>query len=510
MRFNRDSSRIVWGLTWAVMFALFAGTALIKAAEPDALAKQIEQTLSGVQRRIATEPSRAEKELIEGRDLLSQLQNASPNHSKLAALLKQADELTAKLEKRLGRTVGASAEKKEATQPATAPRPEAASDLPSAVVTQLQRLKDTLNAALTALEKGQLQTAGTRVDQARKLLAEIQSRYGNRVPAGHPEMTAATEGLAAVEEQYGQAKLAADNAAAAAASARQRRETQSNEWMAKFGPFFDARGDQILLIGASFNSASEADQAKCRQAYAKANDLMAIYLKTEFPHGKTQELVYMEQRLAGTLAIYNEGAARARQDEACRPWVEKLRPYVEVGAGSRKYLIDGVTASESDIQERAALLDEAKKLWVDYEKVEFPLGKTVELLSLEETLQQRLRDMPEQLERSRALVSADIEKEFDRILAHLNRDTGWRSDLTQKPNLVMERDVAPLPQAIERYARTVAPNDPKLATLRLKLDQIHDQDRKNRAVRAERTFMAADRFAGDRAEIGRASCRERV
>jgi hypothetical protein len=174
-----------------------------------------------------------------------------------------------------------------------------------------------------------------------------------------------------------------------------------------------------------------------------------------------------------------------------------------VGTGSRKYLIDGVTASETDIQERAALLAEAQKLWVDYGKVEFPLGKTAELLSLEEIMQQRLRDMPEQLERSRALVSADIEKEFDRILAHLNQDTGWRSDLTQKPNLVMERDVAPLPQAIERYAGTVGPNDPKLATLRLKLDQIHDQDRKNRAVRAERTFMTADRFAGDRADEAR-------
>jgi len=494
---DRDFGRLVRGLVCALASVLIAGTVAVEAAEPDALAKKIEQTLSGVQRRIVTEPARAEKELLEARNLLGQLKEAAPNHAKLAALLKQADDLTTKLEKRLGRPVGGSAEKQEKTPPAAAPKPDTPSDLPSTVVTQLKRLDDTLNALVAALEKDQLQTATTRLGQAKKLMAEIQSRYGSRIPAGNAEFKAATDRLAAVEAQYTQAKSAADAAAAAAAEATRQKEAQSKEWLARFAPFLDSKSDQYLLIGASFNSASQADQEKCRQAYAKANELMTDYRKTEFPHGRTQELLYQERSLAGTLAIYNEGAARARQEEACRPWVEKLRSYVDVGAGSPKYLIDGVTLSESDIQERTTLLAEAQALWPEYEKAEFPHGKTAELLSLEETMKQRLRDMPEVLQRSRALLSADMEKEFDRILAWLNQDTGWQSDPTKKPNLVMERDVTPLQQAIDRYAGTVGPDDAKLATLKQKLSQIKELDGKNRAVRAERTYMSPDRFSGE-------------
>ncbi len=496
MRRDRDFSRLVRGLVCALALVLIAGAARVEAAGPDDLAKKIEQTLSGVQRRITTEPARAEKELLEARNLLAQLKEAAPDHAKLATLVKQAADLTTKLERRLGRPVGGSAEKKEEAKPAEAPKP-ASSDLPSAVVSQLKRLEDTLNAVVAALEKNQLQTATTRLGQAKKLMDELQSRYGQKIPAGNAEFKAATDRLAAVEAQYTQAKSTADAAAAAAAEAARHKETQSKEWLARFAPFFDPKGDQYLLIGSSFNNASEADKEKCRQAYAEANELMATYKKTEFPHGKTQELIYREQSLAGTLAIYNEGAARTRQEEACRPWVEKLRPYVDVGAGSPKYLIDGVTLSESDIQERTTLLAEAQALWPEYEKAEFPHGKTAELLSLEETMKQRLQDMPEVLQRSRALLSADMEKEFDRILTYLNQDTGWQSDPTKKPNLVMERDVLPLQQAIERYAGTVGSDDAKLATLKQKLGQIKEQDQKNRAVRAERTYMNADRFEGE-------------
>lgn len=496
MRRDRDRSRLIRGWVCAMALALITGAARVEAAGPDDLARKIEQTLSGVQRRIATEPARAEKELLEARNLLTQLKEAAPDHAKLATLAKQADDLTTKLERRLGRPVGGSAEQKEEAKPAEAPKP-ASSDLPSAVVSQLKRLDDTLNALVTALEKDQLQTATTRLGQAKKLMDEIQSRYGQKIPAGNPEFKAATDRLAAVEALYAQAKSAADAAAAAAAEAARHKETQSKEWLARFAPFFDSKSDQYLLIGSSFNSASQADQEKCRQAYAKANELMAAYKKTEFPHGKTQELLYQEQSLVGKLAIYNEGAVRARQEEACRPWIEKLRPYVDVGAGSPKYLIDGVTLSESDIQERTTLLSEAQALWPEYQKAEFPHGKTAELLSLEETMKQRLHDMPEVLQRSRALLSADMEKEFDRILGWLNQDTGWQSDPTKKPNLVMERDVTPLQQAIDRYAGTVGPDDAKLATLKQKLGQIKELDQKNRAVRAERTYMTPDRFQGE-------------
>jgi hypothetical protein len=105
--------------------------------------------------------------------------------------------------------------------------------------------------------------------------------------------------------------------------------------------------------------------------------------------------------------------------------------------------------------------------------------------------------MPEELRRSQTLVSGDIEKELDRILAFLAQDNGWKNDQTKKPNIAMERDITPLRQAIDRYAGTVGPGDAKLATLTQKLAQIKEQDQENRSIRAERTYMNPDRFTGD-------------
>jgi hypothetical protein len=227
---------------------------------------------------------------------------------------------------------------------------------------------------------------------------------------------------------------------------------------------------------------------------------MAEYQKAEFPYNKTQELLFMEPRLLDKLRNYNQGEAKAKQREACKEWVEKLRVYVESGAGSRKYLIAGITASEGQIKEQEALFKEAQKVWSDYQKAEFPLGKTPQLVQLEKDMQERLAQMPEVLRKSRSLLAGDLEGELDRVLAYLNRDTGWKEDTSKTPNIAMKRDMEPLHMALERYAGTVDISDAKLATLKEKIAQIEQTDKKNRIIRAERTFMEPDRYKGSDAD----------
>jgi len=217
----------------------------------------------------------------------------------------------------------------------------------------------------------------------------------------------------------------------AEAGQKKQKEAQSQEWIDKFSPFLDPNNDSYLLIGSNFNSASKEDQEKCRQGYPRANSLMVEYQKTEFPYDKTQELLFMEPRLLDKLRHYNEGQAKAKQREACKGWVEKLRVYVEPGAGSRKYLIAGITASEAQIKEQEALFKEAQIVWSDYQKAEFPLGKTSQLVQLEKEMRERLAEMPEVLRKSQALLAGDLEGEVDRVLAHLNKDTGWKDDTSK-------------------------------------------------------------------------------
>lgn len=496
MQYYQSVSRPAAAVICALVLTIFQGAGTLRAAQPADLARQIETKLSSVQRQIPTGPAQAEKTLLEARDLIDQLKAASPDQAKLPAFQKRFDDLKVKLEKRLGRPLGGSAA--PAAPPAAPQKPQApASDLPSAVVAQLKKIDTALTAATAALEKGQLQTANRRADEAKKLMSEVQTRYGAKIPPDNAQVTAATERLNAVADQVSQANAAAAAQAAAQAAAKQQKETQSKEWIAKLAPFFDYKSESYLRVGAEFNNASEDEQQKTRQAYARANELIPVYRQTQFPHGKTQELTWLEQRLIGYLTIYNEQEARSRQEQSCRPWVDAFRAYAEVGAGSPKYLVVGATVDEDEITKRSALLDEAKTLWTQYQKAELPHGKSPELLALEERMQQCFAEMPEALRRSRALVSADIDREFERVLEYLTADTGWRDDPRKKPNLVMERDVAPLREALQRYAGMAGADAAKLATLQKMMSRIEEQDRANRAIRAERTYMEPDRYDGD-------------
>jgi len=497
MPFSKSKSSFVWTVTCVVAISLLSDPTYLKATEATDLVKQIEKAFSSVERRIVTEPSRAETEFVAVGRLLVQLKTSSPNHVKLPTLEKRSTNLKTKLEKRLGRPIGGTAEKQPAASSAIPPK-AAPSSLPSSVVSRLTSMETAMNAALAAIEKNRLQTATTKLKQAQKVMDEIHTRYEKMIPAGNVSMKEATDRLTLVTTKVSEANAAAAASAAAQAAIKSQMESQSKEWLDKFSLLFDRKNnEEYLRMGSDFYSASEADRNKSRQGYAKANDLMAIYSKTEFPHGKTTELKYLEQSLVGYLTLYNEEAARAQQEGSCRPWVEKLRAYVEVGAGSPKYLIVSTTLNEAEIQERAALLKEAQDLWPEYQKVEFPHGKSKELMGLEEEMQKRLTEMPETLRQSRALISGDLEKEFDRVLNYLNADTGWQNDQTKKPNLIMDRDVKSLRDALERYASTVQSSDAKLGILRQKTAQIQLQDQKNRMIRADRTYMEPDRYNGD-------------
>ncbi|MEA2083764.1 MAG: hypothetical protein U9O82_05880 [Thermodesulfobacteriota bacterium] len=252
----------------------------------------------------------------------------------------------------------------------------APSDLPSSVTSRLKKIDTSLSAAEAALKKNQLQSATRKVGEAKKLMNEIQTRYSAKIPDGNEQMKAATERLKSVEAKVSDADASAAKAAAAKARVKELMESQSMEWVEKFSQFFDYKSDLYLRMGAEFNRASESEKQKCKEAYAEADDLMPTYKKTEFPHGKTQELTNLEQRLFDYLTRYNEQEARARQEQSCRKWVETFRSYVDVGAGSRKYLVVGATACEDEINKRSALLKEARALWPDYRKAEFPLMTT--------------------------------------------------------------------------------------------------------------------------------------
>ena len=206
------SKRNMSGFTLTMFFFLAAGmflfAAVMNAEAADDPAKQIEQKLSRVKRDITTSPSRAEKGLLEAREMLTQLENADPDNAKIRPLQNNIEQLGQKLEKRLGRPVGDHSPKVKKEKAVQKQKTEPAG-LPSSVTSGLQKINKDLDAVETSLTKNQLQTASNKLKNAQKKMDEIQKRFGKKIPAGNEEMKVTTDRLTAVTEKVNQAQASA-------------------------------------------------------------------------------------------------------------------------------------------------------------------------------------------------------------------------------------------------------------------------------------------------------------
>ena len=222
------------------VLGLFLGPASLRAADSADLVKQIKKTLSSVKRRIPTDPARAEKEWLQARDVLSQMKAADPDNKQLPILTKSHQTLGQKLQKRLGRTIGAA--KADTKKPANDKKPTpkqqkpAPSELPTSVTSRLTKIDAALDAVEIALPKRRLETARRKLVTADKLMAEIQKRYAAKIPPGNQQMQTATARLETVRAIYAQAQAAAEAKAAAEAAVRAEKEAQSNVWIQKLSP----------------------------------------------------------------------------------------------------------------------------------------------------------------------------------------------------------------------------------------------------------------------------------
>ena len=377
------------------------------------------------------------------------------------------------------------------------PAVPAAADLPSSVASRVKRINTMLDAVDTALEADRLTTAQRKIMDANKVLAEIEKRYAGQFDESDPDYVAMLEHLADAEARVNAAESAAAGADAAAEQAEAANEALCQEWIRKLRPFVDHDSDDCLRIGADFNRSSPEQQARSLEAFPRAKGLYDELQSITFPVGKSMELRNIESSLAGALRYYEQEAADAAQEEACRAWVNTLAPYVDVGLGRMdRLLIASPTADPQQIKAQQALYEEALAYFKYYRSAEFPLGKSFRLQTIEEKLERTLAEFPEAMAQSQAMISGDVGKRLDAVIAYLDRDAAWKTDVGEKPPVVMERDLVTLREAVEGYAGGVSADDARLAELRRKLDMIERRDAEHRAIRAERTYQRPDQYAG--------------
>lgn len=382
-----------------------------------------------------------------------------------------------------------------------------AAALPSAVASRVKSITMALDQVDKALQANQMASAQRKIKDAQRIQKEITDRYKGKFDESDPAYKAMTDRLAAAEKKVAQAQSSSDASATAQKDAQAANEALCAEWVKKFAPFTDYKSDQYLRIGSELNSATPEDQAKSKAAFPKAKALFEEYQKVKFTE-KTMDLQNAESKLTSHLKYYQRDEDDAAQEAACQEWVDRLGPYVEVGRNSPKRLIASATVDTEQVRVQQELYEEAKKAFEDYKKAQFPAGKTQRLQTIEEEMTKALEEFPKAMQQSQAMLSGDVGKRIEAVLAYFDQNTAWKNDATKKPPTIMERDLKPLREGVEKYAGTVAKDDAKLATLREKLKTLETRDAENRAEWAKRTFQQPDGYTGGDLDALKAKARE--
>ncbi len=493
----------------ALIFAFQPATGPAFAADTAGMVRQIQKSFSSIQRRIVTQPKKAEEELAKTMALFEELRTADPSDRNIPRLEKKIEQLSGKLEKRLGRTV--KPVQRAASSPLT-PAPKAALEelppahptppaaptgqatkLPGSVVSRIKKIDKSLGKVNTALDKHSVQRADFEFKKVNKILKEIQDRYGDKAPPEHPEMVALGRRIAQTERRL---RGAADTAAEAADKDKRAKEANAalaEEWIGKMAPYIARESDKRLSDRLWELTGEEA--ARNRQHYDEASALLREYATVDFHLGKPMALQNTERSLQDMVENLEKAYAKQATEQGSEEWVQKLEPFVTSMGGKR--LIASYTSDIQEMQRQKRIYGEASKLFEQYLKAEFPQGKSPKLQDIEGRLADELAKFPEVLQRSVGAQVGNAEAKLDQEIGFLNSKQEWKGDTKIKPYTLSEDRIEDARKLVGRAAELLSTADPRLAGLNAKMTTLVMMNDERRKVRAERTRMMPDRFAGD-------------
>ena len=295
------SPRHIGSVPWLVAAAalLWATTPPAAAADATALSREANTELRNAQRAMFSRKFEQSLEHVKKAEkLIAELKAADPAHRSLRTLESKLARQQKDLAKRMGKTLPPVTPKGKETPPAAK---GTGTELPSAVAFRLKRLDQWIS--------------GGNLPRAAALMEEIETRYGDQIPAGHPAVAAAKARLAELKKKIEAEEQAKADAKKKEEADKARREAQSQEWVAKLAVYtkrYDVANSRVnpkYLIAAVTQDMKELQRHKA--LYDEVAVLFAAYKKVAFPAGKTFDLEQMEERLAKTLKEFPEAYQRS-------------------------------------------------------------------------------------------------------------------------------------------------------------------------------------------------------
>jgi hypothetical protein len=204
---------------------------------------------------------------------------------------------------------------------------------------------------------------------------------------------------------------------------------------------------------------------------------------------------------ADAKAKADAASAKAGAEKKSAEWTVKFREYLSYPGNEghnpdKLVFVPGTSEPEkfADAQKR---YEAFKKFYEEYKQTDFPAGKTWQLEDLADNQAPlRLKNFEEQFADRMGSVAQRAESEISSAMAQLEKDNGWKSDKSIKPNLVDHKWMTSIGEATDQ-AVTALGDAPEAKKLQAKFDALKAKDNENRQIRKERTFMTPDVYTGN-------------
>lgn len=421
-----------------VMALLNASQALASA---DDLAKQADKIIRNAEKKMFSGKNQeADVLLDEAAALIEQGKMEDAANAKILRTEKKFVRIRKNVDNKLGKL---SPEVKplpsSASSTAIATKPSSGAKLPGGVKKRLRDISGHLK-NVQRYADSDAKKAKSKLDQARRLFADIEKQYAGQFDPAHPD-------FAAVKNQYDE-----------------------------------------LTVKVADQEIAEAE-ATVAAAEAKATDAAA----------RAKARAVAEAEKAQTDA--ETASMRAAGEKQSEAWIAKFQSYLSYPGQTGHnpdmvVFVPGTSEPEkfADAQKRYEAL---KSFYETYKQTEFPNGKAWKLEDLADNqTPRRLKDFEEGFASRVASVSGDAEKEIDAAMRQLEKDNGWKSDKTVKPNLIDQNRMTSIRKSTRKVLDALEKSDPKRQAIETKFDALVAKDQANRQIRKERTVMTPDRYAG--------------
>ncbi|MFH1156925.1 MAG: hypothetical protein V1793_24280 [Pseudomonadota bacterium] len=192
---------------------------------------------------------------------------------------------------------------------------------------------------------------------------------------------------------------------------------------------------------------------------------------------------------------------KAAGEEQSAEWIAKFRGFLAYPGQeghNPDMLVSVPGTSEPEAFDNAQKRYTAFRAFFDeYKSAQFPNGRTWELQDLADNQAPlRLKTFEEEFASRIASVSGDAETAINAAMGQLEKDNGWRTDKTVKPNLVDQKWMKSIGETTRNAVAALGASDPRAKEIQAKFDALVAKDKENRQIRKERTFMTPDRYTG--------------